>query len=74
MTERFGRKQVHGELGQYIRNRTDIGVGEGLRDAVLELANPFEPKATRPPRRWFVLCFLLAATAFGFFFYFNNLL
>jgi hypothetical protein len=49
-------------------------VGKGLRDAVLEPANPFEPKATRPPRRWFVLCFLLAAMAFGFFFYFNNLL
>lgn len=73
MTERFGRKQVHGGLGQYIRNRTDIGVGKGLRDAVLEPANPFEPKATRPPRRWFVLFALLAATLMGCFAYFNTL-
>lgn len=74
MTERFGRKQVHGGLGQYIRNRTDIGVGKGLRDAVLEPANPFEPKATRPPRRWFVLFALLAGTLMGCFAYFNTLI
>ena len=74
MTERFGRKQVHGGLGQYIRNRTDIGVGKALRDAVLEPANPFEPKATRPPRRWFVLFALLAGTLMGCFAYFNTLI
>ena len=71
---RFGRKQVHGGLGQYIRNRTDIGVGKGLRDAVLEPANPFEPKATRPPRRWFVVFVLLVGTLLGCFVYFNNLI
>ena len=74
MTERFGRKQVHDGLGQYIRNRTDIGVGKGLRDAVLEPANPFAPKAARLPRRWFVLFVLLVGTLLGCFVYFNNLI
>ena len=74
MTERFRRKQVYGGLSQYIRNRPDLGVGKAIRDGMLEPANPFEPKAARLPRRWFVLCSLLAAMAFGFFFYFNNLL
>ena len=74
MSDRADSKSVLSALGQYLSNRSDLGVGRAVRDAVLEPANPFEPKATRPPRRWFVLCFLLAAMAFGFFFYFNNLL
>jgi len=45
-----------------------------MRDGVLEPCNPFERKAARPPRRWFVLLSLVFALAFGFFFYFNNLL
>ena len=45
-----------------------------MRDGVLEPSNPFERKAARPPRRWFVLLSLLAAMVFGFFVYFNNLL
>ena len=57
-----------------MRNRPDIGLGKAMRDAVLDPANPFDRKAARPPRRWFVLLSLLAAMAFGFFFYFNNLL
>ena len=61
-------------LSQYILNRPDLGVGKAIRDGMLEPANPFEPKAARLPRRWFVLCSLLAVMAFGFFFYFNNLL
>jgi len=74
MTERITGKQAFGGLSQYMRNRPDVGLGKASRDAVLDPDNPFDPKAARPPRRWFVLLSLLAAMAFGFFFYFNNLL
>ena len=43
-------------------------------DAMLEPANPFDGKAARPPRRWFVLFCLVSALVFGCFSYFNNLL
>jgi hypothetical protein len=74
MRNRAGCKSVYGALSQYLNNRSDVGVGKAVRDAVLEPANPFDPKAARLPRRWFVLFSLLAAMAVGFFFYFNNLL
>jgi len=74
MTERITGKQAFGGLSQYMRNRPEVGLGKATRDAVLDPANPFDPKAARPPRRWFVLLCLLVAMAFGFLFYFNNLL
>ena len=74
MTERVRGKQVYEALRQYMRNRPDVGFGKAMRDAMLEPANPFDGKATRPPSRWFVLLSLLAAMVFGFFLYFNNLL
>ena len=73
MGDRAGSESVHRALSQYLSNRPDVGVGKALRDAVLEPANPFDPKAARLPRRWFVLYSLLVAMVFGFFFYFNNL-
>jgi hypothetical protein len=73
MADPFTFKPVYSALSQYIRNRADIGAGKAMLDGVLESANPFDPKAARPPRRWFVLSLLLAAMAIGFFFYFNNL-
>lgn len=73
MTERVRSKQAYDALGQYLRNRPDIGLGKAMRDAVLEPINPFDSKAARAPRRWFVLFSMLAATLFGFFLYFNNL-
>jgi len=74
MNERDRYRQVYDALGQYFRNRPDVGVGKAVRDAVLEPANPFDSKAARLHRRWIVLFSLLAAMVFGFFFYFNNLL
>ena len=74
VTDPFTVKPVYNALSQYIRNRADIGAGKAMLDGVLESANPFDSKAARPPRRWFVLSFLLVAMAIGFFFYFNNLL
>ena len=73
-SDRAGSKSVHRALSQYLSNRSDVGVGKAVRDGMLEPANPFEPKATRLPRRWFVLCALLAGTLLGCFAYFNNLI
>ena len=73
MTDPFTVKPVYNALCQYIRNRADIGAAKAMLDGVLEPANPFDSKAARPPKRWFVLSSLLVAMAFGFFFYFNNL-
>ena len=73
MADPFTVKPVFGALSQYIRDRADIGASKAMLDGVLESANPFDPEAARPPRRWFVLLSLLAAMMVGFFFYFNNL-
>jgi hypothetical protein len=70
----FNVKPVYNALSQYFRNRADIGAGRAMRDGVLEPSNPFERKAARPPRRWFVLLSVLAAMVLGFFLYFNNFL
>ena len=74
MSDRAGSKLVHSVLIQYLSNRPDVGVGKAVRDAVLEPANPFDPKAARLPRRWFVLFALLAGTLLSCFAYFNNLI
>ena len=74
MSDRAGCKSVYGALSQYLNNRSDVGVGKAVRDAVLEPANPFDPKAARLHRRWFVLFALLAGTLLGCFAYFNNLI
>ena len=74
MSDRAGSKSVYSALHQYLSNRSDVGVGKAVRDAVLEPANPFDGKAARQPRRWFVLFSLLAAMVIGFFLYFNKLL
>ena len=74
MADRFAVKPVYSALSQYIRNRADLGAGKAMLDGVLEPANPFDQKAARPPKRWFVLSSLLTAMAISFFFYFNNLM
>jgi hypothetical protein len=74
MTDPLTVKPVYKTLSQYVRNRADIGAGKAMGDGVLEPANPFERKAARPPRRWFVLFSLVSALFFGCFNYFNNLL
>ena len=74
MADPFTVKPVYKALSQYIRNRADIGASRAMGDGVLEPSNPFEQKAARPPRRWFVLLALLAAMVLGFSIYFNNFL
>jgi hypothetical protein len=74
MSDRACSKSVHNALGQYLSDRSDLGVGKAVCDALFEPVNPFAPKAARLPRRWFVLFALLAGTLLGCFVYFNNLI
>jgi hypothetical protein len=73
MDQPFSPKSVHAALCRYLRNRPDIGARKAVLDGVLEGQNPFEPKAARPPRRWFVLFALLAALLVGCLVYFGDL-
>ena len=73
MEQPFKTKEVQAALSQYIRSRPDIGVLKAVGDFVLEPRNPFEPKAARAPRRWFVFFALVAALAIATLAYFGNL-
>ena len=64
-------KPAYLSLRQYLMTRPDIGALKALLDLALEPANPFDPKASRSPRRWFVLFSLLSALGVGCFMYFN---
>ena len=67
-------KSVFGILRQYLRDRSDLGIGKAVRDSVLEPLIPFDTKAARAPRRWFVLFVLLGGSLLGCLVYFNNLI
>ena len=71
MADPFTVERVYEVLRQYARKRPDIGTGKALLDAVLEPGSPFDSKAVRTPKRWFVLWSLLAFVAFASFVYFN---
>lgn len=62
---------AYSSLRQYLISRPDIGAFKALLNLVLEAANPFDLKAARSPRRWFVLFSLLSALGLGCFVYFN---
>jgi hypothetical protein len=64
-------KPAYSALRQYLISRPDIGEFKGLLNLVLEPANPFNPKAARRPRRWFMLFSLLSILGLGCFVYFN---
>jgi len=73
VTEALSSKGVFSILRQYLGTRPDLGIWKGICDAVLEPANPFDSKAKRAPRRWFVFFVLIAAILLGCFIYFNDL-
>jgi hypothetical protein len=73
MEQPFTTKAVHAALCQHIRNRPDIGALKAVLDLMLEPQNPFEAKAARVPRRWFVLFALLATMLVVCFLYFGTL-
>ena len=66
-------RQIHAVLCHNLRSRPDLGLRKTVADGLLEPANPFEPQAVRPRRRWFVLFCLLVGLTVGCFVYFNSL-
>lgn len=74
MNDSISTKSVYDVLRQYLRQRPDLGCARAVLDSVLEPLNPFDPKARRAPRRWFVLLVLLGGALAGCFLYFNNLI
>ena len=74
MSDSTATKSVFGILHQYLRDRSDLGIGNAVRDSVLEPLNPFDSNAARAPRRWFVLFGLLGGLLLCCFVYFNNLI
>jgi hypothetical protein len=73
MSDSTTTKSVYGSLRQCLRERSDLGIGKAVRDSVLEPPNPFDSRAARAPRRWFVLFVLLGGSLLGCFVYFNHL-
>ncbi len=67
----FTAETVHGLLRENLKSRPDLGMVNALAERVLESRNPFEPRAIRPPQRWFVLCCLLTVLAVAGFVYFD---
>jgi hypothetical protein len=66
-------KEMAALLAQDLRRRPEFGFWKAVADTVLESRNPFEPKAARPPKRWFVLVSLLTLLGGGCFVYFDLL-
>ena len=73
MDDRASSKSAYNIVWQYLRDRPDLGIGKAACDSVLEPLNPFDSKARRAPRRWFVLFVVLAGALLGFFAYFKDL-
>jgi hypothetical protein len=64
-------KPAYLSLREYLVSRPDIGAFKGLLDLAFEPANPFDPKATRSPKRSFVLFSLIFVLFLACFAYFN---
>jgi hypothetical protein len=73
MPKQVTAQDVYPVLRQNLRSCPDLGLRKAVANRVLEPANPFEPEAVRPPRRWFVLLGLLVVLGGVCFVYFNLL-
>ncbi|MGE5112923.1 MAG: hypothetical protein ACM3JB_18815 [Acidobacteriaceae bacterium] len=73
MEQPFKTTEVHAALSQYIRSRPDVGALKALGDLTLEPRNPFEPKAARAPRRWFLFFAFVTTLLIASCAYFGNL-
>jgi hypothetical protein len=71
MAEKFARKEVQEQVGDYLRSRREFGLSTTILNVVLEPPNPFEPQARRQLRKAFVLAVLWLLTLAGVFAYFN---
>jgi hypothetical protein len=63
--------EVHAWVKESLAQRHDIGLGNAIRDMILEPRNPFDSTARRKPRTGFVLGTILFALSLGCFCYFN---
>jgi len=64
-------QEAQAMLREYLRSRSDIGVGNAIRAAILEPPNPFETASPRKPQRWFVVLLIILCALLGTFAYFN---
>jgi hypothetical protein len=71
MIKEITAREIHSLLRSNVRSRPDLGLRNAVADRVLEPANPFEPRASRSPKRWFILFCLLAFLAATCFLYFD---
>ena len=71
MAEKLTVNQAYVMLGQYLRNRPDMGVWNAVVMRTMEPRNPLEPESVRKPQPWFVLFLTLSFSALGAFVYFN---
>jgi len=74
MSDSTTSKSVYGILRQYLNDRSDLGIGKAMRDSILEPLNPFDSKAAKAPRRWFVLVVVLGGSLVSCLVYFNHLI
>jgi len=74
MAEQMTSKSAYGILRQYLRARPELGFGKSLLDVLLHPANPFDARARRKPRGWFVLLVLTGCALLSCVVYFNNLI
>lgn len=71
MAEQLTVKQVHAMLGQYLHNRSDLGVWNAVAMRVMGPRNLFDPESVRKRQPWFVLFSTLSLAALGASVYFN---
>ena len=58
-------------LEQELRNRSDLGLWEAVRNLVIVPKNPFEPESIRKPRWRFGIPLISGIAAIAVFSYFN---
>jgi hypothetical protein len=67
------QRQMHKLAMSAFRKRSDVGLKQGLKDRLLESANPFQSEPKRRPKRGVVLAVAISGLLFGGFVYFNFL-
>jgi hypothetical protein len=69
--ERITPSEVDRRLRQYLRQRSDLGLGNALAAQIFEPQNPFETQLRRKPQRWFLVFVFSSTAAVLAFVYFN---
>ena len=71
MRESVTQDKARGWLDEYLQRRSDLGLGNLLRNLALEFPNPFELEARPKPRAGFLVAAILFAAALAWFACFN---